>query len=539
VTLLHDLLDAAARRTPGSCALRYQGRELTYAQLRESSLRCARGLQAQGIRRGDRVVVHLPNRPEIVEVFLACSRIGAVCVPSNALLKPRQLMHILVDCGARLLVTGGSVLPMLAAELDGCPTLEAVFYVDRTLEDQVATQRLKPQPFTNLGIHEELTAASPAIDIDVAALLYTSGSSGRPKGVIITHRNLVSGAQSVASYLDNRPTDRILAALPLSFDYGFSQVTTAFHVGACAVLTNYSLPAALLNEVYRERITGLAGVPTMWTHIAAASWPEEPPPDLRYVTNSGGALGERTVNLLASHLPRTRIFRMYGLTEAFRSTYLDPAELLNRPGSIGKAVPNQEVMVLRPDGTPCLPGEVGELVHRGSFVSLGYWNAPELTAQRFRPLPPRLAGQTLGELAVWSGDLVRMDEDGFLYFMDRADQQLKTSGVRVSPTEIEEIAAEVEGVIEAVAVGLPDERLGQRIVLAIVAAGRCDENLVVERVLGHCAKELPAFMQPAAVVLLPSVARTPNGKPDRAGLAAQLATLTPTEPPPRLRAVSG
>jgi acyl-CoA synthetase (AMP-forming)/AMP-acid ligase II len=244
------------------------------------------------------------------------------------------------------------------------------------------------------------------------------------------------------------------------------------------------------------------------------------------------------VHTLAARLPRTRIFRMYGLTEAFRSTYLDPAELKNRPGSIGKAVPNQEVMVLKPDGTRCLPGEVGELVHRGSFVALGYWNAPELTAKRFRPLPSTLPGQVQAETAVWSGDLAKMDEEGFLYFVDRADQQIKTSGVRVSPTEVEEVVGEVEGVVEGIAVGVPDERLGQRIVVAVVAGGDFQAADLRDRIVARCADQLPVYMQPTALYLVRSIPRTPNGKPDRTALIAQLAATSPLEVPNGVRAIA-
>lgn len=538
MTLLHELLDVSADRGPARIAVRYQGREWSYADFRQRTLRCAQHLQSMGIARGDRVVVHLPNRPEVLEVFFACSRLGAICVPASSVLKPRQLIHILIDSGARVLITGGSALPQFADELDQCSTLAAVLYVDSTLPDEEGAGRLKPMPFYDLGSGDAAVVPSPAIDNDVAALLYTSGSSGRPKGVMVTHRNLVSGAKSVSEYLGNREDDRLLAALPLSFDYGFSQVTTAFRVGACAVLTNYSMPAALLNEVYREAITGLAGVPTIWTHLAAIGWPEAPPPTLRYITNSGGALTEKVVNTLAARLPRTRIFRMYGLTEAFRSTYLDPAELKSRPGSIGKAVPNQEVMVLKPDGTRCAPGEVGELVHRGSFVALGYWNAPELTAKRFRPLPSTLPGQAQAETVVWSGDLARTDDEGFLYFVDRADQQIKTSGVRVSPTEVEEVVGEVEGVVEGIAVGVPDERLGQRIVVAVVVGADSQASGLRDRIVARCADQLPVYMQPSALYLVKGIPRTPNGKPDRAALVAQLAEASPMEVPTGVRAIA-
>src|SRR5690606_1031648 len=301
-----------------------------------------------------------------------------------------------------------------------------------------------------------------------AALLYTSGSTGRPKGVVLSHRNLVSGAHIVSGYLQNTRSDRILAALPLSFDYGLSQVTTALAVGACAVLTTYVLPAALVQEVVRERITGLAGVPTMWMNLSALEWPPEATQRLRYITNSGGALAAAVIERLRRRLPNTKIFCMYGLTEAFRSTYLDPDELSQRMGSIGKAIPGQEIIVVRPDGSQCEPEEVGELVHRGSLVTLGYWNDPELTARRFRPLRRTPAQVPHVDIAVWSGDLVKTDAEGYLYFVGREDHMIKSSGYRISPSDIEEIVLEVPGVLEAAVVGVPDETLGQRIAVAVV-----------------------------------------------------------------------
>lgn len=516
-TLLHDLIDIGAAQWGGRVALRYKLRDSTYAAVAERTRRLAAGLAARGVRRGDRVVVHLQNRPEVVEVALATSRLGAIFVPANPMLRGRQLRHILQDSGARVLVCTEASLGAVA-ELGSSHELATLVVCDEI--DPVRRANAAVHRYEDLLESHVSSSDARAIDRDPAALLYTSGSTGRPKGVVISHRNLVSGASIVAEYLGNRADDRLCAALPLSFDYGFSQVTTAFTVGACAVLANYSTAAALLQEATAEKITGLAGVPTMWAHLAEGEWPRTLVESLRYVTNSGGALPAGTLRKLQARLPDARIFCMYGLTEAFRSTYLDPAELAHRPGSIGKAIPNQEVLVLRPDGTQCGPDEPGELVHRGSLVTLGYWNDAEKTQNRFRPLPGRNPG-VLEEFAVWSGDIVRADADGFLYFIGRADQQIKTSGHRVSPTEIEEVVLEVPNVIEAVAVGLPDEVLGCRIAVAVVA-GKAAGADVREEIRQHCRKHLPSYMVPAHVQLVESIARNANGKPDRAATAAAL-----------------
>jgi acyl-CoA ligase (AMP-forming) (exosortase A-associated) len=526
VNLLHDLLDSAARRTPDGPALRYRGAELTYARLRQRSLEVAGALATLGVKRGDRIAICMQNRPEVIELALAASRLGAIFVPVNPILKRRQLEHLLNDAGATLLAASRGATHALDELLDACPTVRTL-----VLCDAGESPRLDGR--ANVVDYETLnSAAAPpataAIADDAAALLYTSGSTGRPKGVIVTHRNLVSGALSVSQYQRNHASDRILAALPLSFDYGFSQVTIAFAVGACAVLTNFALPAALVQEAQAERITGLAGVPTMWMHLAAMEWPAAVAKSLRYITNSGGVMPQAVLARLRAALPDTQVFCMYGFTEAFRSTYLEPSELDRRPGSIGKAIPGQEIFVLRADGTPCAPGEVGELVHRGSLVTLGYWRDPEKSARRFRALPPRLSEIPRSEIAVWSGDLARTDEDGYLYFVARGDDLIKSSGYRISPAEIEEVVAEVRGVVESAAIGLADESLGHKVVVALVAAPDAARE-IAEMVRQHCRVQLPSYMLPADVHVLTALPRNANGKCDRPALAAQLAQLPPTQ----------
>jgi acyl-CoA synthetase (AMP-forming)/AMP-acid ligase II len=308
--------------------------------------------------------------------------------------------------------------------------------------------------------------------------------------------------------------------LPLSFDYGLSQLSTAFLVGACAVLINYLLPRDIARMVARERITGLAAVPPLWIQLAQLDWSEGG--TLRYLTNSGGAMPRATVARLRKLLPQAEIYLMYGLTEAFRSTYLPPSELERRPDSIGRAIPNAEVMVVRPDGSPCEPDEPGELVHRGALVALGYWNDAARTAERFRPAPRREAGLPLPEIAVWSGDTVRMDAEGFLYYIGRSDDMIKVSGYRVSPTEVEEVVHGAGGVLEVAAIGLPHPTLGQSI--AVVAVALAEAPASADSVLDACRRSLPAYMVPAQVEIRDaSLPRNPNGKIDRKRLQAELA----------------
>jgi acyl-CoA ligase (AMP-forming) (exosortase A-associated) len=363
----------------------------------------------------------------------------------------------------------------------------------------------------------------------MAAILYTSGSTGRPKGVVLSHRNLVAGAESVSQYLENTAEDRILSVLPLSFDYGLSQITTAFHVGACVALMNYLLPRDVIRMVAQEKITGLAAVPPLWVQLAQLDWPASVNEHLRYITNSGGHMPKPTLDALRDKLPKARPFLMYGLTEAFRSTYLPPEEVDRRPDSVGKAIPNAEILIVREDGTSCAPGEPGELVHRGIHVALGYWNDEEKTAERYRPVPGQLSGLVIPELAVWSGDTFKMDEDGYLYFIGRRDEMIKTSGYRVSPSEVEEVVYATGLVTEVAATGVPHPLLGQAVVLVIFAPGGGED--ISGALLAQCKLKLPGFMVPAKIETRPEpLPRNPNGKIDRKRLATELSQLFQSSP---------
>jgi acyl-CoA ligase (AMP-forming) (exosortase A-associated) len=337
---------------------------------------------------------------------------------------------------------------------------------------------------------------------------------------VLSHRNLIVGAESVSQYLRNTADDVILAALPLSFDAGFSQLTTAFRAGAHVVLMNYLVPADVVRLCARHRVTGLTCVPPLWIQLAEQSWSPAAAAGLRYLANTGGRMPRATLDKLRATFPAASPFLMYGLTEAFRSTYLDPAEVDRRPDSIGKAIPNAEILVVRPDGAPCEAGEPGELVHRGALVALGYWNDPERTAERFRPAPGREPGLCTTELAVWSGDVVVRDAEGFLYFVSRADEMIKTSGYRVSPTEIEEVLYDTGLVGEAVAVGVPDPRLGERIVVIVSPAGTGEVDPAA--ILAELKRQLPAYMVPREVLVRPDLPRSPNGKFDRTLLRREL-----------------
>lgn len=516
--LVHKLIFKSADHFSDSEALVYHGTRIDYAALARTIDSAGKAMLALGLDRGERVAVYLEKRPETVAALFGAAAAGGVFVPVNPLLKPEQVAYILRDCNVRILITSVDRLRLLTAALSQCHDLHTVMVVNAgaTAPAIAGLNVISWDDALTAGGHGK---AHHSIDSDMAAILYTSGSTGKPKGVVLSHRNLVAGAASVAQYLKNDPDDRILSVLPLSFDYGLSQLTTAFHVGATSVLMNYLLPRDIIEIVERERITGLAAVPPLWIQLAQLNWPAKIL--LRYITNSGGAMPGATLDLLRSKVSNTQVFLMYGLTEAFRSTFLPPEEVDKRPDSIGKAIPNAEVLVLREDGSLCAAGEPGELVHRGALVSMGYWNDREKTAERFKPVPSRQSGLPIPELAVWSGDTVRMDEEGFLYFIGRRDEMIKTSGYRVSPTEVEEVIYATELVGEAAAIGIPHPVLGQAIVLVVTS--RNNATLDHDALLAACKLQLPAFMLPSRIESREgNLPRNPNGKIDRKLLAQTL-----------------
>jgi acyl-CoA ligase (AMP-forming) (exosortase A-associated) len=516
--LLHEYLADAAKRTPNAPALVFKQVTLSYRELWQAVEQVAAALRRLGVERDERVAVYLPKQFETVFTLFGAAAAGGVFVPVNPVLKPEQVGHILRDCQTRVLVTSADRAGLLADTLAECPDLAHIVITGNKPPDA-----LPACPCPLLGWQAFVDDAGPApdlrrIDADMAAILYTSGSTGRPKGVVLSHRNMMAGAESVSTYLRNVPEDRLLAVLPFSFDYGLSQLTTAFRVGASVVLMDYLLPRDVIKAVARYGITGLAAVPPLWNQLCTLPWPEDAASTLRYITNSGGAMPVSTTQQLKSALPRTDVYLMYGLTEAFRSTFLPPDQVDVRPESMGKAIPNADILVVRPDGTECDVDEAGELVHRGALVALGYWGDVEKTAIRFKPAPGLPDGLPNPELAVWSGDQVKRDAEGFLYFIGRNDEMIKTSGYRVSPGEVEEVVFQVDGVEQAVAFGAPHPQIGSGIVLVVQAPA---DSVDADAVMAHCRVYLPMFMLPGHIEILDTLPRNPNGKIDRKSLADQ------------------
>jgi len=518
-TLLHELVLAAAERTPDAVALVADEVAVSYAWLAQRVLEFAGAMAGFSIGRGRRIAIYLDKRIATVIASFGAPAHGAVFVPINPLLKPEQVAYIVRDCDVKVLVTTAARWLSCREALAGCAGLRHVICTDPG-EPEL------PPPTGGPAIHrwDEVLRDGPnqghrAIDNDVAAILYTSGSTGQPKGVVLSHRNMVVGAKSVASYLDNDANDVLLAALPLSFDAGFSQLTTAFHAGARVVLLNYLLPKDVVNAVAEHRVTGLTAVPPLWIQLTQVTWPAQAAAAVRYFANTGGRMPHETLKALRSLMPKAKPFLMYGLTEAFRATYLPPEEVDRRPDSIGKAIPNAEILVLRSDGTPCDDDEPGELVQRGALVAQGYWNDAERTAERFRPLPGREPGLMLPELAVFSGDTVRRDAEGFLYFIGRRDEMIKSSGYRISPSEVEEVLYATQLVGECVAFGVPHPTLGESVI--VVASPRAGEAVDEARILALCRQRLPAYMLPARIGARSGpLPRNANGKIDRKSIAA-------------------
>ncbi|QDV44015.1 Long-chain-fatty-acid--CoA ligase [Stieleria neptunia] len=509
--LVHHMLRDSASARPDHPAIVGNDQCVDYQTMTARVASLANGLREAGVRRGDRVAVFLRPGLSLPIAIFAVAQAGGVFVPIHHGFFAEQAGHILRDCGATALITDSTRWDLVDEVLATIPQLQFAV-IDGTAK--------RSGRFPTLAL-DQLVAASAkdieprCIEKDLAAILYTSGSTGKPKGVMLSHANLLSGTEIVADYLAIGEHDRILAALPFSFDAGLNQLMTAVLKAATTVMIEFRFGRDIVGKLAAEQITALAGVPSLWSLLAqpSAGLAKQSLPHLRYITNTGGAIPQNVLAQLRQLLPQTDIVLMYGLTEAFRSTYLPPAELDRRPTSMGKAIPNTEIVVVDEHGRPCEPGQVGELVHHGPTVSLGYWGHPELTDRILRPHPFPAAGQHVKDRVCYSGDLVKTDEDGFLYFVGRRDNQIKSSGFRISPNDVEAMICKVASVRQAAVIGVPDAILGQHLVAFAIA----EENagvLSANDILARCAGVMPRHMVPKRIEFVDVLPMTSSGKVD-------------------------
>jgi acyl-CoA ligase (AMP-forming) (exosortase A-associated) len=510
--LIHHMLLSSGERYPDKEALVDATQRLNYTEAARASAAIASGLRKVGVQRGDRVGIWLESSVLHAISIFGASQSGGVFVPINSLLFPDQTGHIMRDCGTVGLITTKDKIVAWAEAFETLPSLRFLISVDGRPDCDLTIPVYLLQEF--LCAEDGCTSPDLRIDKDLAAILYTSGSTGKPKGVMLSHGQIMAGSSIVSDYLDITSRERIIGVLPLSFDAGLNQLMTAVQQGATYVPMTFTFAREIVSTLQREQITGMAGVPTLWSLMSQPNSTLEKAalPHLRYITNTGGRMPQTVFATLRRILPSTKIFLMYGLTEAFRSTYLPPEELDRRPDSMGKAIPNTEILVINEQGEPCKPGEIGELVHRGPTVSMGYWGQPNLTANVLRPHPfiPHELGDS--ERVCYSGDLVKMDEEGFLYFVGRRDNMIKCSGYRISPSEVEEVLFQSGKLREAAVIGIPDETLGHRIKAFV--APRDGERLDSDALLSFCAERMPRYMVPKLVEVMASLPKTPSGKVD-------------------------
>lgn len=502
--LVHDFLTNSAARLPDKVALVCDGHRMTYRDLDLMTNRLARALVEHGVGRGDRVAIFMPNSVEAVVGIFAALKAGGVFVVINHTTKQDKLTFILNNCRATALIADAQIRDIhLPALLHDVPSLKASVLCNQGNAARIAHPRLID--FDNVQAQYD-AAPLPCvnIDLDLACLIYTSGSTGEPKGVMSDHSNVVFASESIITYLHNVEDDVVINMLPLSFDYGLYQLLMTFRFGGRLVLErSFAYPAAILKRIEEERVTGFPGVPTIYAVLLQMDLSRYDLSSLRYLTNTAAALPPSHVLELRRTFHWARLYSMYGLTETKRTLYLPPEEVDRRPGSVGIAIPGTEVWIEDEQGKRLGPGQVGELVVRGRHVMRGYWETPEATTQRFRP------GPLPGERVCYTGDLFRMDDEGFLYFVGRKDDIIKSRGEKVAPKEVENVIYELPGVAAVAVVGVPDPILGQAIKAFVVTK---DTDLTEMQVLAHCRSRLEDFMVPRYVEFRAELPTTPSGK---------------------------
>ncbi len=514
VPLLHDYLLQSARELAEKVALVCMKQRVTYAELDARSNALAHSLATAGVKRGDRVVVFADNTVEAVVSFWAVLKANAVVSIVNPLTKSDKLAYLLDDCRPAALITDMHIHSVFAGPARACPHLRCII-VSGSIDDEKLAALPHARRWDD-AIAAGDRAAPPArscIDIDLAAIIYTSGSTGDPKGVMLTHRNMLTACTSIASYLELQEDEVILGVLPLAFDYGLYQMIMAFRSGARLVLErSFTFPAQILNLMVAEGVTGFPGVPTIFSILAELKTLKDYDlSKIRYVTNTAAALPVKHILMLRDIFPAARIYSMYGLTECKRCTYLPPRDIDRKPASVGIAIPNTELWIVDEDGNRAAPGTVGQLVIRGATVMKGYWEKPVATAEKLKP------GPLPGEQVLYTGDFCRIDEEGYLYFVGRMDDIIKSRGEKVAPKEVESMLMNIPGVKEAAVIGVPDEILGQAVKAFVVL----EEGVTMteKQLQKECQSRLENFMVPKHIAMVTSLPKTDTGKIKKTGLS--------------------
>jgi long-chain acyl-CoA synthetase len=515
---VEHFLENSARHYPDKVALICGNERMTYRQVENGANELARALIQAGVQRGDRVVTFLPNSKEAVIAIFATLKAGAVFVVLNPTTKPDKLTYILNNCRATAMVTWGA---RIASDTDiwaETPHLRSVFMLGPSEAQTEAIKSSGKKMISFEDVRRGTADIQPpdkrCIDIDLAALIYTSGSTGRPKGVMVTHLNIVSAATSITTYLENTHDDVVINMLPLAFDYGLYQLLMMFKVGGTLVLhDSFAFPNVVIDKVIREGVTGFPIVPTVSALLLQMDLSKYTFPKLRYISNTAAALPVEHIRKLRELFPQVRLYSMYGLTECKRVSYLPPEQLDIRPASVGRGMPNEEVYIVDENGHRVGPDVVGELVIRGANVMKGYWELPEETDRCLKP------GPLPGEKVLYSGDLFRSDEEGYLYFVGRKDDIIKTRGEKVSPREVEDAIYALEGVAEVAVIGVPDAILGNAIMAVLTL--RPGAQITKREVLRHCSGRLEDFMMPKIVEFRVSMPKTESGKISKRMIAAE------------------
>jgi long-chain acyl-CoA synthetase len=518
--LMQDTLAHCARTHPGKVALICGTQQYTYGQLEDWSSRFAAYLRSCGVRRGDRVATFLDNGIEATVSIYAAWKCGAVFMPINPLTRKDKLAYMLNDARSSVLIAHDMLSSEFVEALHHAPTVHTCVVVGAGAEAEAVAAKLgeRSKRYVDaLDVSPERQAGreagQQAIDQDLASIIYTSGSTGDPKGVMLTHLNMLSAARSISTYLELKHDDIVICVLPLAFDYGLYQVLMSVLVGATVVLeTSFAFPVKVLETMVRERVTVFPGVPTVFSMLMnLKTLPTYDLSSLRSITNTAAALSEEHIRQLRALFPHARLFSMYGLTECKRVTYLPPDQLDIRPTSVGRGMPNEEVWLVDEEGRRLPDGSTGELVIRGSNVMRGYWEKPEATRERLRP------GPLPGEMVLYSGDLFRTDEEGYLYFVARKDDIIKSRGEKVSPREVENVLYSLDGVLEVAVVGVDDALLGQAVKAFVVL--KSGHSYTEREVIKYCLSKLESFMAPKHVQFVDSLPKTNTGKIKKTGLA--------------------